>query len=493
MPARTSASHPLAIAEIRPAPETGRIGITFCPGKHQSDAATGVWRRDLAADLERIADWGAAAVVSLVEEHELAALKVPRLGQEVNARHMLWRHLPIPDVTAPGPAFEAGWVQAGPEIRDLLRHGFDVLVHCKGGLGRAGTIAARLLVELGWSPIEAVKSVRAVRPGAIETEDQLRHVHALAAGNESALRPPLDATDRGLGALLGLAVGDAVGTTLEFARRDANPPLTDMVGGGPFDLQPGQWTDDTAMALALADSLIVNGRLDQRDLMDRFCAWWQEGRYSCTGDCFDIGIATRSALERYQRSGDPVAGDRSANAAGNGSLMRLAPVVLHAMADNGDDTPVQALARRQSEITHATPACLDACAAFARLLELGLSDHPLSEMLAIASAESEQWPHVAPILAGSWRGKHRRDIGSSGYVLHSFEAAIWCVARTTSFREAVLLAANLADDADTTAAIAGQLAGVLYGRSGIPEPWLLRLAWRDKIEKMALALMKRRN
>lgn len=489
MTVRTSASHPLAIAEIRPSPETGRIGITFCPGKHQSDAATGVWQRDLAADLDRIADWGAAAVITLIEDHELEALRVPRLGQEVNARHMLWRHLPIPDVTAPGPTFETLWNHAGPDIRHLLRHGFDVVVHCKGGLGRAGTIAARLLVELGWSPHDAVRSVRTVRPGAIETEDQLRHIHSLAAGGGSASRPSLAATDRGLGALLGLAAGDAVGTTLEFTPRDTVPPLTDMVGGGPFKLETGQWTDDTAMALALADSLIVNGRLDQHDLMDRFCTWWREGRYSCTGDCFDIGNATRTALQRYQRRGNPVAGSASPDSAGNGSLMRLAPVVLHAMAANGDDTRLQDLARQQSEVTHAAPACLDACAAFARLLELGLSGRPLPEILATAAAESAQWPEVAPILSGSWRGRHRPDIRSSGYVLHSLEAAIWCVARTTNFREAVLLAANLADDADTTAAITGQLAGVVYGRSGIPESWLQKLAWRDKIERVAKALM----
>src|ERR1700754_2398601 len=106
--------------------------------------------------------------------------------------------------------------------------------------------------------------------------------------------------DRAVGALVGLAVGDAVGTTLEFSRRDSMPPLKDMVGGGPFRLQPGQWTDDTSMALCLADSLLACDGLNQHDLMQRFLRWWRDGENSCTGECFDIGITTRTALMRFE-------------------------------------------------------------------------------------------------------------------------------------------------------------------------------------------------
>lgn len=171
--ARTSHSHPLQIAEVQAGPSWGRIGITFCPGKHDHAAATGAWARDLGVDLDAIAAWGAQLVLTLVEPEELKALRVPRLGLEVQRRGLRWLHLPIADFGVPAESFERAWVAQGAEIRALLRAGSDVLVHCKGGLGRAGMVAARLLVELGWAPDEAIRAVRRVRRGAIETPGQL--------------------------------------------------------------------------------------------------------------------------------------------------------------------------------------------------------------------------------------------------------------------------------------------------------------------------------
>jgi hypothetical protein len=171
--ARTSQTHPLQIAEVRASPTCGRIGITFCPGKHDNAAATGAWARDLSADLDVIAAWGARLVLTLNEPAELAALKVPHLGQEIRSRGIDWRHLPIRDYSVPAETFEKEWETHGREIRALLRSGGDVLVHCKGGLGRAGMIAARLLVELGMAPEEAIREVRRARKGAIETPAQL--------------------------------------------------------------------------------------------------------------------------------------------------------------------------------------------------------------------------------------------------------------------------------------------------------------------------------
>ncbi|PWG03536.1 hypothetical protein DF286_12115 [Sphingosinicella humi] len=483
---RTSISHPLAIADLRVAPDMGRIGITFCPGKCQSNALTGVWKRDLALDLDAIADWGAAAVVTLIEDHELEALNVPGIGKAVADRHMLWFHLPILDVAIPDRAFEARWLEAGKTLRSMIRNGFDVLIHCKGGLGRAGTIAARLLVELGWRPDEAVAGVRHVRPGAIETIAQEDHVHACHAVSEDAPERSSSAvTDRGLGALLGLAVGDALGTTVEFRKRDSFPRLATIIGGGPFGLRPGEWTDDTAMALALADSLIALEGLDERDLMSRFVAWWRRGRYSCTGECFDIGITTRDALSRFEQSGNPIAGSTSSRSAGNGSLMRLAPVVLSYVSD-GVDATVDA-ARRQSATTHGAEACIEACDHFSRLLYQAITGELPSALLRPAGEQSNA--DVSAVMEGSWRGKHRRDVRSSGYVIHSLEAALWCVGRTGSFRDAVVLAANLGDDADTTAAITGQLAGAIYGLEGIPPEWLTTLAWAERIEQIGRRLL----
>jgi hypothetical protein len=171
--ARTSQTHPLQIAEVRASPSHGRIGITLCPGKHDNAAATGTWARDLSADLDVIAAWGARLVLTLNEPEELAALKVPHLGEEVRRRGLDWRHLPIRDYSIPDEAFEKQWETHGRDIRAILRGGGDVLVQCKGGLGRAGMIAARLLVELGMAPQEAIREVRRARHGAIETMAQL--------------------------------------------------------------------------------------------------------------------------------------------------------------------------------------------------------------------------------------------------------------------------------------------------------------------------------
>ena len=484
---RTSESHPLRIAAVTPGDGHGRIAITFCPGKADPDGMTGAWARDLDTDLDEIQRWGATAVVSLITDEELDFLSVRSLPGAVRDRHMEWWHAPIPDGWPPGPDFEDAWEVAGSAIRDRLRLGFDVLVHCRGGLGRAGTIAARLLVELGASPDDAIRRVRDARSRyAIETASQETHVA------ECSVRAPTvspqtaaDIRDRALGAFLGLAIGDAVGTTLEFCSRDAQPRLEDMTGGGPFALPPGAWTDDTAMALALADSLAATGTLDCRDLMDRFVKWWRNGEYSCTGTCFDIGTATRAALDRYERTGDPLAGSTDPRTAGNGSLMRLAPVALRFWNDRPRLTDTAA---DQSRTTHGAEEAVDACRAFAELLAEAIAGSPRADLLAPRPFEGA--PAIAGIMAGSWRGRARNEIRSSGYVVHTLEAALWSVARTGDFRDAVLLAANLADDADTVAAVTGQLAGALYGLSGIPDGWLDRLAWKDRLMEAAHRLLE---
>ena len=170
---RTSHSHPLQIAEVRASPAHGRIGITFCPGKHDPWASTGAWARDLGVDLDAVAAWGARLVLTLVEPEELHELRVPLLGHEVHRRGLAWVHLPIADFSTPCQNFERKWDEQGRQIRERLRAGEDIVVHCKGGLGRAGMIAARLLAELGMDPEQAIREVRRARRGAIETTAQL--------------------------------------------------------------------------------------------------------------------------------------------------------------------------------------------------------------------------------------------------------------------------------------------------------------------------------
>lgn len=300
--------------------------------------------------------------------------------------------------------------------------------------------------------------------------------------------PQLDRTHRARGALLGLAVGDAIGTTVEFKPRGSFTPLSDMVGGGPFSLQPGQWTDDTSMALCLATSLIDNG-FDSLDQMQRYVLWHDEGYLSSTGKCFDIGNATYDALTKFKRTGDPVAGSVLSNSAGNGSIMRLAPVPIYYL-----DNPEQAIqmSSRQSRTTHQAPECLAACRMLGEALIRALQGKPKAEVLAPLQPDLKVSNALVLIAAGDYKTKTEAQIKGSGYVVESLEAAFWCFWQTNNFKDCVLQAANLGDDADTTAAIAGQLAGAYYGEPGIPEHWLQKLTMATEIGQMAdrLAVQK---
>ena len=486
---RTSASHPLLIAEVCPAPGMGLIGVTLCPGKTQSWGLSGAWARDLDTDLGAIVTWNAAVVLTLVEQDELERLQVTGLGYAVQEGHMEWLHLPIRDRSVPDAAFQEAWVEVGESLRARLRAGFNVLIHCMGGLGRAGMMAARLLVELGWKPDDAIRAVRKVRPGAIETDDQEDLVHGCIAEAEHQPDTGMAAVrERAIGSLLGLAVGDALGTTLEFSPRDSKPRITEIVGGGPFGLEPGQWTDDTSMALAVADSLLSCGELDEQDLMTRFVSWMDEGAYSSNGRCFDIGNTVRAALTRFKQTGNPVAGSTDPHSAGNGSLMRLAPVAIRywdAQAARRD------AAARQSRTTHGAAEAVNGCIAFADMLADAIVGKPRSEVLRDRSNEPPYAGEIAAIMAGSWRCKARQEVRSSGYVVNSLDAAIWCIARTGTFAEAIVLAANLGEDADTVAAITGQLAGALYGYKAIPNEWLSQLTSQGLIFGMARQLIDR--
>lgn len=481
---RNSLSHPLQIAEVVIKHGYGKLGITFCPGKRQAHAASGVWFRDLDTDIKAISEWNATAIVTLVTDRELDALGVNEFRDVVTRYHMDWYHLPINDGCAPDFAFEERWTKRGEELRARLRDGANILVHCKGGLGRAGTIAARLLVELEVGCEEAVRLVSRARPGAIETDTQMRHVMACRSAVEHQPdRSLASSRDRAIGAMLGLAVGDAVGATLEFRRRDSYPPLTDMIGGGPFRLAPGEWTDDTAMAIGLAEALLSPSGFAETDLMSRFVDWRDNGAYSCAGKCIDIGLTVSAALRRYKRDGNPIAGSSAANSAGNGSLMRLSPVAVRHWTDR---SRLREIAARQSRTTHGAAEAVDACVGFAEILADAIAGEPRSRVM--RSRKMGHHHRITAILEGEWRNKHRGEIGSSGHVAHSLEAALWCVARSGTFEQAVLRAANLGEDADTTAAITGQLAGALYGASAIPSAWLARLAWVTRLKDLAAGL-----
>jgi ADP-ribosyl-[dinitrogen reductase] hydrolase len=299
--------------------------------------------------------------------------------------------------------------------------------------------------------------------------------------------------DRLRGALLGLAVGDAVGTTVEFRAPGSFPPMTDMVGGGTFGLDPGQWTDDTSMALCLTESLVESRGFDAADQMRRYVRWYREGHLSSTGRCFDIGSTTVAALERFMRDGDPMAGSTDPYSAGNGSLMRLAPVPIAFAADPERAIELCALSSRT---THAAPAAVDACRYFGALLVGAIHGASKDELLSpFFSPVPGHWerhplvPEIAAVAEGSYHRKEPPEIRGRGYVVDSLEAALWAFRRSTDFRTGCLAAVNLGEDADTTAAVHGQLAGAFYGEEAIPAEWRARLAHRPTIDRLADALV----
>ncbi len=291
------------------------------------------------------------------------------------------------------------------------------------------------------------------------------------------------------GCLLGLAVGDAVGTTLEFKKPGTFTPITDMVGGGIFHLKPGEWTDDTSMALCLAESLIEKQGFDPVNQLEKYLQWEQTGYLSSTGECFDIGNTVQQALWRFQETRQPYCGATDARSAGNGSLMRLAPVPL--FYANHPEVAI-ATSKDSSRTTHGAATAVDACRYFAGLIIGAIQGSSQEKLLSPHySPVPGYWqkhplvPEIAEIAAGSFKTRQPPEIQGTGYVVKSLEAALWAFYHSQSFEEGCLLAVNLGDDADTTGAIYGQIAGAFYGELGIPEQWRQRLADADLIRSFS--------
>jgi ADP-ribosyl-[dinitrogen reductase] hydrolase len=291
--------------------------------------------------------------------------------------------------------------------------------------------------------------------------------------------------------LLGLAIGDALGTTLEFSRPGSFTPIKDIVGGGPFHLKPGQWTDDTSMALCLAESLITKAGFDPIDQLERYLKWFKEGYLSSNGLCFDIGTTTLSSLMKFKETQEPFCGPTDEYTAGNGSLMRLAPVPM--FYANNPEIGIM-MCGESSRTTHQAPVAIDACRYFGALI-IGVLDgnsekqEILSPFYSPIPGYWDKHPLTSKltdvIINASFKKHSSSDIRGSGYVLKTLEAALWAFYCSNTFEEGCLMAANLGDDADTTGAIYGQLAGAFYGEKGIPTRWLSMLAHKEKIIEMA--------
>jgi ADP-ribosyl-[dinitrogen reductase] hydrolase len=290
--------------------------------------------------------------------------------------------------------------------------------------------------------------------------------------------------DRALGAIVGLAVGDALGAPVEFCRRDTFEPVTGMRAGGYFKLPAGAWTDDTAMALCLAESLIEHPELDPKDLLDRFCLWAEKGANTSTGVCVGIGQNTLRVLGNYHRKGELFAPETRQKSDGNGAAMRLAPVAVRHWRNPSE---AQRIAEAQSRTTHYSDISAAACEALAVIMSAQING--VGWETASKPTPAGHWPDaIKTISVEDWSARDRESISSTGFVVHTLEAALWAVDTTSSFAAAVLKAVNLGDDADSVGAVAGQLAGARYGLSAIPQSWLDALIHQAEIERIGRIL-----
>ncbi|MFL7891271.1 MAG: ADP-ribosylglycohydrolase family protein [Anaerolineales bacterium] len=295
--------------------------------------------------------------------------------------------------------------------------------------------------------------------------------------------------DRFRGCLLGLAAGDALGTTLEFKPPGSFAPIDDIGGGGPFNLAAGQWTDDTSMALCLAASLVECKGMDLFDQSSKYVNWYRQGYMSSTGVCFDIGNTVRKALENFEKTGDPYSGLTDPYSAGNGSIMRLAPVPMFYSQDNHAAMHNSGLS---SKTTHATRVAVDACRFFGALICGALNGINKDRLLSDDYFEDDLSliDEIQQIAGGSYKRKEPPEIRGTGYVVNSLEAALWAFYRSCEFKSGCLMAVNLGDDSDTTGAVYGQIAGAFYGMAGIPENWRSILSYKELIRSYADQLHK---
>jgi ADP-ribosyl-[dinitrogen reductase] hydrolase len=293
--------------------------------------------------------------------------------------------------------------------------------------------------------------------------------------------------DQAAGTLIGLAIGDALGATNEFQKYPTY--VTDLIGGGPFNLKAGTWTDDTSMALALGDSLRFMQRFNYKDQLDRYILWYKNGAYNAANKCIGSGSHTRKSLETYLRTGETVSQDEWTGNAGNGSLMRLAPIPIFYRKDRALS---MYWAGQSSKTTHAAPQCVDACRYFAQLIHLICAGATKAELLSLNDIDlgplQQDIKNVARI---NYLTERRSDVvNPSGYVASTLAAALWCFHNSGNFRDGAVLAANLGGDTDTVAAVYGQLAGAFYGLTDIPQEWIDKLAWKDWIMTLAFDLYK---
>ncbi len=291
--------------------------------------------------------------------------------------------------------------------------------------------------------------------------------------------------DKFRGALIGLAVGDALGMPVEFQTRGKFEEVKGFSSGGPFNLPAGYWTDDTSMALCLADSIIAKQKYDSFDVMDRYSRWIREGYRSSTEKCFDVGNQISKSVSKYGQNSIIPPDEQRVEAAGNGCVMRLAPVIIASIASGKDVINTERYAMISARETHYSVVAEHVTGIFGGLLYMAITGSSKDEMKElIYSLVSDKKNHYIQ----SWQKfieKNVEEIKPTGYVVDTVEAALWSFMTTSSFEEGALRAVNLGGDADTIGAVYGQLAGGYYGLSGIPKEWIEKSFMHDEILNIA--------
>ena len=528
---RTSESHPLFINGVAVPGTKGMIGMTLCPGKVQKNGITGEWSRDLPTDLQAIQDWGASSLVTLMEHHELKAFKVQGLADQIPA-DMVHLSLPIPDGGVPDEAWERSWTEAGPQLRAELSQGKKVVIHCLGGLGRTGTLAARLLVEFGMEPKEAIQAVRKSRPGAIENKTQEQYVLKQKPLPEQtvASRPPAqrpyhriapERASRFRGCLLAGAVGDALGAPVEFT--DLKAIRTKFGPEGIRDFVPaygrlGAITDDTQMTLFTAEGLIraqVRGQMrglssipgvvshayqrwletqghksKVKDLGRDGWLWTHRELFSARAP----GNTCLSALKTYTAVGDP--GPAKNDSKGCGGIMRVAPVGLYAGSQGCRSEDAFRWGCEVAALTHGHPSGQLASGVLAMVIcdlvsgtglreaiqkaKIHLGTHPQHEETlaaiekAIGLASKQTSPDQALV-----------QLGQGWVAEEALGISLFCALTARNLEEGIIQAVNITGDSDSTGAITGNLLGALLGVHEIPNRWLAHLELKGCITVMA--------
>ena len=504
MTMRTSDTDPLRIADLPVA--AGVIGVTLCPGQ-RGDRVFGVdWARDLAADVAAIRDWGASAVVTLIEEHEFEMLGVSALPLALRAAGIEWHHLSVKDVHAPDQRFENRWVYAGARLRERLHAGERVLVHCRGGLGRAGSVAARLLVEFGATPSEAIAQVRAVRPGAIETRDQEQWVL-----RRQAVDRVRDArSSRELACLLGGAIGDALGYRVEFetlaAIRRVHGTAGIRLAAATGELVV---SDDTQMTLFTLEGQVRAAR-DGLPLVDAirqaYLDWYrtQRGAWNSRDPSPASGLARHAVLWQAQAPGTTCLSALRAGGLGSveapingskgcGGVMRTAP--LGFLGDRFTDSDVYASGVAAAALTHGHP---DGYApsgvmslAVRRLIDgASWSDIVEAGVQAVqvhrgASGTRQLLTEVGAALTSSPSERASSGFGQGWVGDEALAVGLHAAATAESFSEAIEVASNHDGDSDSTASIAGQLYGAKHGLAALPVEAVYRVDVLEPLLELA--------